>query len=762
MFNIISRILGSIIRTFTILCGLIVTIMSLILSPFIVIFYLLTPFLLFPYYLFFVNAKKKDAEKIISSTKDIKNIILKSLKTDEGKFIFVRLGLPPDSVSKSLSSIYIKGDYALFEKELVSIKKSGQDLTITDLLRTIYASYQPFQKLLEYHNIKYEDIKEASIWYNNQNQKFPTTHLSDLNSLLSIPFIGRNWSYGYTPRINAISQDLSASPMLYPRLVGRDQEINRLEQILSQSQQNSAIVVGEPGVGRHAIVTFFAKRISHGWGLPPLANKHVKELDMPSLFGQFKDKLTIKKHFSEILKEASFAGNIILVIDNFDIYISDGNGRINLADVFSENLRDGRLQIIAITDPNSYHIYIEPNSELTQIFDKLEIVPPPHDVVLSELEISIVPVLELKHDITITLGALREIIKNAERFISQNPFPEKAIDLLDEVIIFVMAEKKEKMVTSHHVLEYLTRKTKIPIGSIDRNEQIKLKNLESLMHKYIVNQEEAINHIAQALRRRRTHVADENKPIGTFLFLGPTGVGKTETAKTLARIYYGSEDHMQRFDMSQYQNDEGIARLIGSEKYGPAGELTQKIIDNPFSLILFDELEKGDSKVQNLLLTLLDEGYINDGMGRKIDARNNIIIATSNAAAEHIRELVLKGTKNEVLQKEIVDYVQKKHIFSPEFLNRFDAVIVFTPLSEGQLRQVTRLMLEKLNKQIAPQGISIDINDHLVKSLTSYGFDPVFGARAIKRAIAEKVEDKIADQLLSGAAAEGKIIKINI
>ena len=357
---------------------------------------------------------------------------------------------------------------------------------------------------------------------------------------------------------------------------------------------------------------------------------------------------------------------------------------------------------------------------------------------------------------------MKKTIEDADRYITTTPFPGKAIELLDETAVYLTTIKHKSVMRWTDVDELLASKLEMPIGALQKGEQEKLANLETFLHKRVIDQEEAIRAVSSALRRARLNVSSTNKPIGSFLFLGPTGVGKTETAKALAQVYFGKEEAMLRFDMSQYQKEEGLERLIGSMKLGTPGELTVKLTDRPFSLLLLDEIEKADKGVLNLFLTLFDEGYIADQTGKKVSAKNTIIIATSNAAAEYLRESINKGITGNNLQNGVINYVQEQHIYSPEFLNRFDAVIVFTPLSEGHLREVAKIMLNNLNKRLAPREISIAITPTLIKKLALLGFDPAFGARAMKRVITEKIEDEVAKRLLDGSAKKGEQIMIDL
>ncbi|MBI4991110.1 ATP-dependent Clp protease ATP-binding subunit, partial [Candidatus Gottesmanbacteria bacterium] len=379
---------------------------------------------------------------------------------------------------------------------------------------------------------------------------------------------------------------------------------------------------------------------------------------------------------------------------------------------------------------------------------------------------------------------IKKTIESADRFISSTPFPAKAIELLDEACVYLttgkchpelvsgsaskslgmpkLVQHDRKLLTASDIDEFLSDKMHMAIGNLQKEEGEKLVNLENLLHQRVINQEVAIHAISSSLRRSRLEVSAINKPVGSFLFLGPTGVGKTETAKALSAIYFGGEETCLRFDMSQYQKEEGLERLIGSIKLGTPGELIGKLTEHPFSLLLLDEFEKADKEIYNLFLTLLDEGYVTGSIGKKVNAKNTIIIATSNAGGEFIREQIQQGLQGVALQEALLEHIQREKIFSPELLNRFDSVVVFSPLTEGQLREVARLMLEDLNRRLTPKEISVDINQDLIRKIAVLGFDPQWGARAMKRVIAEKIEDQVAQKLLSGNVKKGEVIQIQL
>ena len=757
-FNLISRIIGAILRSILIISGFAVFICSLTFSLFTIIIYLFLSPIIFPFYLLNQDQERlsKTQKLALSHSHHLGLLLQKVLNTDEGIFIIEHLGFMPQTIINYIKTIQEKGDSATF-LNLLNQKKKEHPATYGDLIQLLYQTYDPLKNLFIKWNITDQNIVEASLWYKNlyilpQNKSSPPPH--------HITPLGSTWGYGYTPTLDKLAEKYTDIFTLFPKVIGRDEEIGHLERILSKTTQNSAVIFGEPGVGRHAIIHGFASRKDTGMTKPDLLSKRILLFDPKSIFASQNDDLTRKKIANDIFAEAEFAGNIILVIDNIENYIQSGPGKIDFTEIFENYLSRGRLQIISITDNLNYYHHISENATLNKLFDKVEVNPPSNEIVAEELKLSIIPSLEYSQNVIISVQALHEVITLSDRFDSQHPFPEKAIDLLNEIIIFAK-DKKHYIILPPDVRELLTIKTRIPVGDLENREKDLLTHLAERLHESIINQEEAIQSIAKSMRRGRTDVAVSQKPLGSFLFLGPTGVGKTETAKTLARLYFGAEDKMIRFDMSQYQ-DEGVSRLIGSTQSNQSGELLQKITDNPFSVLLLDEIEKADRKVQNLFLTLLDEGYIEDNTGHHLDCKNLIVIATSNAGGEFIRETVLKGQNTTPLKDAVLEFVQKNDIFSPEFLNRFDNVVVFTPLSEGHLREVTRLMLQKLNKRLEKHQISVKITGDLIRSLVAIGHDPVFGARAIGRTIADQIEDQIAQRIIKGDLKKGEEIEIKL
>ena len=339
------------------------------------------------------------------------------------------------------------------------------------------------------------------------------------------------------------------------------------------------------------------------------------------------------------------------------------------------------------------------------------------------------------------------------------PFPEKAVRLLDEAMSWLSVSKKGKILKSEHITKIVSEKIQIPLEELEQKEKEILLNLEALIHQRIINQEEAVKEVSEAMRRAKAGIETRSGTIGGFLFLGPTGVGKTETAKALAAVYFGSEKRMIRLDMSEFQEIKDIKRLIGAE--GSEGLLTTSVRENPFSLILLDEIEKAHPNILNLFLQVLDEGWITDGFGRKIDFKNAIIIATSNAGAEIIRQDIKENKKLSIVKDELLDYLFKKNIFRPEFINRFDGVVVFKPLTKENLILICHLMLKKLAENFQDKGIGFEITKELKEKVVDLSYSPQFGAREMKRTIQDKIENVLASALLSNEIKRGDRIEID-
>jgi ATP-dependent Clp protease ATP-binding subunit ClpC len=416
------------------------------------------------------------------------------------------------------------------------------------------------------------------------------------------------------------------------------------------------------------------------------------------------------------------------------------------------------FQIVAICTFAGLHKNIEQNPSLLSLFEKVEIGEVSEQETILILE-NMVPFFEKKYKKFITYPAIRDIVSHSSRYMPAIPFPKKAVDLLDEVMVYVSQNIKTRLVLPEHIAKIVSEKTQIPVGEVELKEREILLNLEKLIHQRIINQEEAVSEVSMALRRARADITVRKGPMGCFLFLGPTGVGKTETSKALAAIYFGAESRMIRLDMSEFQTLNDIPRLLGSA--GEEGLLTTPVRETPFSLLLLDEIEKSHPNILNLFLQVLDEGFITDGLGRKVLFNNTIIIATSNAGYQIILEALKNKTEWSGIKEKLLDFLFNQGIFRPEFINRFDAVVVFKPLTQENLLDVAELLLSKLKENLAQKEIEFIITPKLKEKMVELGYNPIFGAREMRRVIQDKIEDVLAEALLKNEIKRGMKIEID-
>ncbi|PIR72035.1 MAG: hypothetical protein COU42_02790 [Candidatus Nealsonbacteria bacterium CG10_big_fil_rev_8_21_14_0_10_36_24] len=691
-----------------------------------------------------------------------------SLLKDNPKlnFIFSRLLLDFKEVKKEIKNSPSLNSASfpevIFESLKIAQKKNHLRIELGDALSALAKTDLTFRRILVANNLKAEDIENLTLWLESIEEKIKQRkRFWEYENLAKRGTLAKNWTAGYTITLDKYSFDLTDSIRKKDlEFIGHQEAMGLMERTLALGEINNVLLMGESGSGRRSMIYALVQKSILGKSLPELNYKRVVELDMSALLAKLESSEEVESVLDRIFQEVLSAGNIILLIDEFHNYIGQGArpGVIDISGIISPYLRLSQFQIIAITTYEGLHRYIEKNSSILSLFEKVEVSGISKEETLTLLEY-LTFVLEKKHKVFISYPALSQIISLTGRYFPSFPFPEKAIDVLDAAAVYVASLKKEKVVLPKHIARIVTEKTEIPVGELAAKEREALLNLEDLIHQRIINQEEAVREVSTALRRARSDITIRKGPMGCFLFLGPTGVGKTETSKALAENYFGSEDKMIRLDMSEFQDIKDIPRLIGSEK--ETGLLTSSVRESPFSLILLDEIEKAHPNILNLFLQVLDEGHLTDGFGRKINFKNTIIIATSNAGYQVILEALKKKTDWLKVKQQLLDELFEKAIFRPEFINRFDAMVVFQPLSKENLLEIAELMLSGIKKNLEEKGIEFVITKELKEKIVELGYNPTFGAREMRRVIQDKVENVLAEALLSGEVKRGQRIGID-
>ena len=646
----------------------------------------------------------------------------------------------------------------------------------------------------------------------------------------------RNEAATGTPTLDQYSRDLTemARQGVMDPVVGREDEIGRVIQILSRRTKNNPCLIGEPGVGKTAVVEGLAQRITQGLVPEKMKNRRLVVLDLSGMVAGSKYRGEFEERIKKVIAEVMEHPGILLFIDELHTIIGAGGaeGALDASNILKPSLSRGEIQIIGATTIEEYRKHIEKDAALERRFQPVTVEEPTQEQAVEILK-GLRPYYEKHHGVTITDEALEAAVKMSIRYIADRHLPDKAIDLMDEASsrvqltgitvppqlkeveqnLHALAEKKEEairegdfsrarelqegqkeleesyeklkkrqeqryknkkmQVTEENIAQIVSSWTKIPVQKLAQKESKRLASLEKELHKRVIGQEEAVEAVAKAIKRGRVGLKDPSRPIGSFLFLGPTGVGKTELSKALAETVFGSEQAMIRVDMSEYMEKHSVSKLIGSPPgyvgYEEGGQLSEKIRRNPYSVILFDEIEKAHPDVFNILLQVLDDGHITDAQGRKVDFKQTCIIMTSNAGAQSIVEPKRLGfSQGEDKKKDYEDMKrgvmeEVKRIFKPEFLNRVDEILVFHMLDKQEIRQIVNILVIKLEKRCKEQlDIELVVRSSVKDYLAENGFDSKYGARPLKRAIQNKLEDRMAEEILDGKIHRGDRVIVSV
>lgn len=672
------------------------------------------------------------------------------LKSPIGKTLAMRLEIPAKDVTDFLAS-----KKSVFDStEFLGIDEANNLFEI--FVAMMYQKDKEFADFLFRYSITEKKLRGAADWLTQKSEKEKRQQrFWGRDNLGRVPGIGKDWSYGQTYSLEKYGGLMTDVFDFSSRGLGSHTKyVDEIENVLSRKSEGNIILVADDDLEKTDIVIEFCKKISSGKILPMLEHKVVFILDIGAMTVAGTNKDNFEKEFLTVLNEAERAGNIILYIQDLPNAISAASSiGSDVLSLLNPYLSSSVLQIIAGSDVKNFHEKIESSVALMEKFEKLILNDDDEGSLVGLLE-ERADDLEMQTGIFFSYPAILEIVENASRYFTGGVVSDKALDMLSELPISV-ARNGRNMVTKKDVSAMTQTKTGVPTGEIETAEKDKLLNLEKILHERIIGQNEAVSAISSSLRRARSGIESKTRPLGSFLFLGPTGVGKTETTKALAEVFFGSEKKIMRLDMSEYSGSDALQRLIGSFEGGKQGVLTSLLRENQYGVLLLDEFEKASRETHDLFLQILDEGIFSDMLGKKVNARNLIIIATSNAGSDIIWDFV-KQQKNLAENKQtIVDSIIHQGVFRPELLNRFDGVILFHPLDEKLLKQVATLMLQRLTKRLEEKSLKLVITDELVDYLVKVGSDPAFGARPINRAIQDQVEETIARKLIAGDIRPG-------
>ncbi len=565
--------------------------------------------------------------------------------------------------------------------------------------------------------------------------------------------------------------ELAAAGRIDP-VVSRGEEIRRAVQILSRRSKNNPVLVGEPGVGKTAVAEGLALRISRGDAPEPLRRKRIVSLDIPAMLAGTKYRGDFEDRVKSVLRDVKRAGDVILFIDELHTIIGAGSaeGAIDAANILKPALGRGEVQIIGATTPEEYRRHIEKDAALERRFQPVTVAEPGREQTLEMLR-SLRPGLETHHGVRIEDAALEAACRLSVRYIQDRFLPDKAIDLLDEAAASLRVGPGGGAVTAETVAQVVSLWTGIPVTGLDRSETERLRDLEERLRARIVGQDEAVAAVARAIRRSRMGLRDPGRPVGSFLFLGPTGVGKTELCRALAEAVFGDEKAVIRLDMSEYMEKHSVSRILGSPPgyvgYEEGGQLTGQVRRKPWSVVLFDEIEKAHEDVWSLLLQILDDGHLTEAGGRRVDFRNTLIVMTSNIGAKTITDgrsplgFDTGGNRDdEAMRRQVLEELHAT--FRPEFLNRVDETIVFHRLRREDLLRITEILLARLRLRFAEKGLRLEADGEAVSWLADQGCDEKYGARPLRRCLRRCLEDAAAELLLDGRAAPGDTLRARI
>lgn len=699
---------------------------------------------------------KKASALSINSSVEKRDITKAFLQNELGIYTMYRLGFSDQDIKNFLDT---KTDIVTFD-EFEIIENNDDHISFTEFGYSLVHFDSDFTQLLRKRGITIKDFKQTLEWISRMDFKSKNQERWWLEERLSrIPSIGKNLSFGQVYYLEKFGHSIlndSSYIQLGEKWRIYDSTVNKIESVLSKVTGGNILLTAKEEYVCMDAISALGKKMILGKVLPSVEGKRVYVLDVNMLISLYEDKSEFEIMFQQILAQTSNAGNVILVIPDLPNFVQSAyTFGADVRNLLDEILRSSDLHIIATANERAYHEVLETDFDLMSHFEKVQLKELDEFQAITILEDEVL-YAEYREKVFFTYQSLKRIVESADRYFANTSLSDKSVDILYEVIP-VIKSKGKHVITEQDIDNLVASKTGITLGKISRDESDKLSNLKKEMHKRVIGQDRAVEAVCDAMLRARTGLADPKKPLASFMFVGPTGVGKTETAKVLADLFFGNIEAMLRSDMSEYSDSNAIHRIIGD--HTTPGIFASKVREAGHGVLLLDEFEKASQEVHDLFLQIIDEGFFTDGRGEKVSMRNFIIIATSNAGSE----MIYNQTESKPVTKEqIITYIISQNILRTELLNRFDDVILFSSLKEKELTSIASLMVEKISKRLDERGIILKETPELVEYLAKVGNNPKFGAREMNRVILKELESKIAQALVLGDLFEGDTISFAV
>jgi ATP-dependent Clp protease ATP-binding subunit ClpC len=673
-----------------------------------------------------------------------------------GIFFAARFGMGPEMLSSLVTNEPGDSIRVWQEAERLRTVLQRPNINSATLTAALFRTIPSVDQVLAPLHLSQDDMTVGAGWYQHMQDVIVEVHQRKHDG-----GIARDWSFGYTPLLEQfgfnISEHVGREGLLTRDLDTRQALVQQVVHLLTQGGRHNAALVGALGSGKTTVVHTLAKKLLEADSSVPRSMHYwqVISLDPSSLIAQAKGRGDLEGLVQHLLYEAVQAKNIILFLDDAQMFFEDGDGSVNLSNILLPVLEGGGMRLILAMDEQRWLRIAQANPGLTQYMNRIQVAPMDEHETMLIMENQL-PIYEYQQKVTYMYQALEGTYRLSSRYMSEQVMPGRALKLLEVAGNY----SDNGFVTEHSIEQAIEQTQGVKVGTADSaSERETLLNLEQLIHQRMINQVRAVQVVSDALRRARAGVRNASRPIGTFLFLGPTGVGKTELAKSVAAVFFGGEDRLVRIDLNEYSGAEDVQRLI-ADAAQDQHSLTAQIARSPFSVVLLDEIEKAHPNVLNTLLQLLDEGILRDINNREVSFRDAVIIATSNAGADRIRQHIEAGEQLEQFEEQFTNELISAGTFRPEFLNRFDEIVLFRPLKPEELMQVIGLILQGVNKNLASQKVTVVVDEDAKRILVQAGYDPRLGARPMRRVVQRAVENIIANRMLAGTAMPGTQIHV--